>query len=115
MSLRTGVEVNVVSATLAGGCRLRITFSDGHADTLDFGPFLRSSLNPDVRKYADPEAFRSFEINHGNLVWGDYEMCFPIESLYEGFIGAVTQPHAAVAEARMSYRTKRRTPPGTAT
>jgi hypothetical protein len=35
-----------------------------------------------VRAYLDPDRFAQFELRHGELVWGDYELCFPIMDLY---------------------------------
>jgi hypothetical protein len=30
----------------------------------------------------DPVRFSQFELRHGELVWGDYDLCFPIMDLY---------------------------------
>jgi hypothetical protein len=63
-----------------------LRFSDGRIVTVDFEPFLRRSRHPDVRKYLDPESFQSYRLEHGDLMWGDFELCFPIADLYEGRI-----------------------------
>lgn len=68
----------------AGDFKLRITFNDATERTVDFGPFLRGSRNPLIRAYLDPGAFARFEVRDGDLVWGDYDLCFPIADLYEG-------------------------------
>ncbi|HKK61645.1 MAG TPA: hypothetical protein VJ951_03740 [Bacteroidales bacterium] len=41
-----------------------------------------------MAKYLDKELFKSFtiDIDYGDLIWNDYEMCFPIWALYEGRI-----------------------------
>ena len=39
-----------------------------------------------TKKYLDKELFKSFTIDFGDLVWNDYEMCFPIWVLHEGKI-----------------------------
>lgn len=83
MSLAEGIGVDIESAEPAGGYRLRLAFSDGHTVTVDFEPFLRSSRNPGVRDFLDAGRFASYEIAHGNLVWGDYELAFPITDLYD--------------------------------
>ncbi|MCX6583441.1 MAG: hypothetical protein NT166_24965 [Candidatus Aminicenantes bacterium] len=31
-------------------------------------------------------AFKKFKIEYGDLIWNDYEMCFPIMDLYENNI-----------------------------
>lgn len=86
MRLKEGAEVNIVSAECLGGHRLKITFSDGHVSILDFGPFLRGSLNPETRRFLDVKLFKNFNVTHGNLIWGDYDMCFSIDDIYEGHI-----------------------------
>jgi hypothetical protein len=101
MSLEPGQEVNIVSAEHAGGYRLWLTFSDHHKSLVDFGPLLERSMNPQTQQFLDVERFLSFRLEWGNLVWGDYEMCFPIEELYEGHAG--TSSELAVAEEKMTY------------
>jgi len=86
MRLAAGINVDVTEAELAGAHRLRLDFSDGTQRVVDFGPFLRSSGHPEIRSFLEPEKFGSFRVEHGDLLWGDYEMCFPIADLYEGHI-----------------------------
>lgn len=105
MSLKIGVPVAIVRTKDLGGYRLELTFSDGHVSMVDFGPFLRNSQNPETRRYLDAKLFREFALLHGNLVWGDYAMCYPIADLYEGNI-SFTKPARkprAVAESRTEY------------
>ncbi len=111
MSLATNVALDIVRVDHLGRYRLELTFSDGHLSTVDFGPFLRVSLNSETRRFLEEERFKSFSLIHGNLVWGDYEMCFPIEDLYEGRIGQeeFAGKVVAVAEKRGEYVAKRRT------
>ena len=123
MSLRTGIAADVVRAEPAEGYRLKLTFSDGHVSDLDFGSFLRGSMNPETRQFLDEKRFKSFSLVDGNLVWGDYEMCFSIEDLYTGEIdhrvsrerttamgGSTRQTSSnlwAVAEPRAKCETRR--------
>ena len=111
MNLAIGVAADIVRVDRLGRYRLELTFSDGHVSTVDFGPFLRGSLNPETRRFLDETRFQRFSLTHGNLVWGDHEMCFPIEDLYEGRIGQERAAGGtlAVAEKRSEYGTKRRT------
>jgi hypothetical protein len=44
------------------------------------------SLHPEIRKWLDPAAFSTFRVVYGDLVWGDYELCFPVADLYRGVI-----------------------------
>ena len=41
MNLEAGREVNVQEVKHLGECRLEITFSDRHVQTVDFEPFLQ--------------------------------------------------------------------------
>ena len=84
MTLPEDAVVDITAAEYAGGYRLRLTFSDDTARTVDFEPFLSRSHNPMIRKYLDPEEFAAFSVQYGDLVWHDYELCFPIADLYEG-------------------------------
>ena len=68
------------------GYILRLTFSDGHEQLVDFGPFLSQSHNPHIRKYLDKELFQQFTLADGDLFWHDYDLCFPLADLYEGQI-----------------------------
>ncbi|MEI7638429.1 MAG: DUF2442 domain-containing protein [Syntrophus sp. (in: bacteria)] len=76
--------VEVISVDYLDGYRLSIGFSDGHQQTVNFEPFLRRSLHPDIIKYLDPDLFKQFRIVDGQLDWHDYDLCFPIETLYDG-------------------------------
>ena len=39
-----------------------------------------------TKKYLDKKLFQKFTIEYGNIIWNDYEMCFPIWELHEGKI-----------------------------
>ena len=66
--------------------KLKITFSDGKEQIVDFGPFLKKSKHPDIQKYLEIEKFKKFSIIEGYLDWNDYELCFPTIDLYRGQI-----------------------------
>ena len=76
--------ISITSAEFIRDYKIKLTFSDGTEKEIDFGPFLRNAKNPMARKYLDKELFRNFKIEYGDIVWNDYEMCFPIWDLYEG-------------------------------
>lgn len=65
---------------------IRFTFSDGVVRTIDFKTFLNSAKNPMTRKYLDRNLFADFSIEYGDIIWNEYELCFPIWDLYEGRI-----------------------------
>ena len=81
--LAKNAVVGIVSAKYVSGYKLKIHFSDGSARTIDFGPFLQSSTNPIIRAFLDPGRFAEFNVSNGDLMWGDFELCFPIADLYE--------------------------------
>ena len=87
--------INVASAEFLGDYRLRLIFDDGTEQEVDFKPFLTRSHHPDIRAYLDPVKFASFRIEYGELVWGDYELCFPIIDLYRNQLEHIWHSEAA--------------------
>jgi DUF971 family protein len=76
--------ISIISAEYTGEYKVKLTFSDGVMKEIDFAAFLNNAKNPMARKYLDKKLFRNFKIEYGDIVWNDYEMCFPIWDLYEG-------------------------------
>jgi hypothetical protein len=74
--------INIISAELVGDYQMRLAFDDGTQQTIDFKPFLSRSVHPDIRAFLNAERFSAFRVEHGDLVWGDYDLCFPIIDLY---------------------------------
>ena len=87
--------INIVHAKLAGEYRLRLEFDDGTEQTIDFAPFLSSSRHPDIRAFLERQRFEDFRIEYGDLVWGDYDLCFPIMDLYRNQIMQVQEQESA--------------------
>ncbi len=77
-----GKCLQVTKVSYAEGYKIGVVFSDGKNTIVDFDAFLSASRHPEIRKYLDPELFREFKIQDGNLVWNDYDLIFPIEDLY---------------------------------
>jgi Protein of unknown function (DUF2442) len=86
MKLPENRVILVKAAEFVKDHQIRLTFSDGKQQVVDFGPFLNRSNNPLIRAYLEPGAFQRFAIKDGDLIWDDYELCFPIADLYEGEI-----------------------------
>ncbi|MBI4648082.1 MAG: DUF2442 domain-containing protein [Bacteroidia bacterium] len=63
--------------------KLRIVFSNGHINIVNFEPFIKKARNQMIIKYRDINLFKSFYIEEGNLIWNDYEMSFSLEDLYQ--------------------------------
>ena len=78
--------ISILSAEYTGEYKIKLTFSDGMEREIDFGAFLNNAKNPMARKYLDKKLFRNYKIEYGDIIWNDYEMCFPIWDLYEGKI-----------------------------
>lgn len=74
--------LNITAVVEVGEYTLRLSFDDGTVQTVDFKPFLSLSRHPDIRAYLDPVRFAAYRIKYGELVWGDYDLCFPIADLY---------------------------------
>jgi Protein of unknown function (DUF2442) len=66
--------------------KVALRFNDGACRVVDFAPFLRDATNPMITKYRKVKAFKSFRVQDGDLMWGDFDLIFPISSLYEGKI-----------------------------
>lgn len=103
MTLETGKGLDIVQARSAGGYSLEIEFSDGFSHKVDFEPFLSASVQPEIRKYLNADNFKRYIIKYGNLVWGDYDLCFPIEDLYSGRLLVGQEPASMVAEDTSEY------------
>jgi len=78
--------ISIDKADYLGDYVIRLQFSDGVVKDIDFQKFLENARNPMTRKYLDKEHFKSFTLDYGDLVWNDYEMCFPVWDLHEGNI-----------------------------
>jgi hypothetical protein len=63
-----------------------------------FEPFLKESMQPEIRAYLDLEKFKVFIISFGNLIGNDYSLCFPIEDLYSSLLDAFDDSKRMVAE-----------------
>lgn len=82
----TPTTINILETQWLGDYRLRLRFDDGTEQTVDFYPFLSHARHPDIRAYLSPERFTSYRLEYGELVWGDYDLCFPIADLYRNQI-----------------------------
>ncbi len=75
-------EINVIQADNLGDFRIRVLFSDGTSQEIDFKRFLSGSKHPEIRAFQESARFAAYRIEHGELIWGDYELCFPVIDLY---------------------------------
>jgi len=80
------MEIEIIKAKYIDKYKLQLLFSNKRRRIIDFEIFLNNAKNPMTKKYLDLKKFKKFYIAYGDLVWGDYEMCFPIWDLYKGKI-----------------------------
>jgi hypothetical protein len=73
----------IMTAEYIKDYKIRLVFTGNEERIIDFEPFLKVSINPMTRKFLDINEFKKFKIEYGDLIWNDYEMCFPIMDLYE--------------------------------
>ena len=78
--------INIISAIQTGEYRIRLVFDDNTVQEVDFETFLTRSHHPDIRAYLEPVRFADFRVAYGELMWGDYDLCFPIIDLYRNTI-----------------------------
>lgn len=78
--------LEVTHAEYVSGYKVRVAFNDGTVQEVDFAPFLRKARNPDLTQYRQLRKFKNFRLHYGDLMWGDYEMIFPITDLHVGVI-----------------------------
>ncbi len=76
--------IYIIKAKYISSLKVLITFSDASEKTVDFSNFLKKSNLPDLKKFRTEKNFKKFKIKSGNLIWGDYEMIFPLRDLYNG-------------------------------
>ena len=74
--------LRITEAQRVSQCSLKLRFSDGVEREIDFKPFLERSSHPDIKKYLKPKYFKTFTLADGDLMWGDFDLVFPIMDLY---------------------------------
>jgi len=82
----TSAAINIISAKQTGDYRIRLRFDDQTEQEVDFRRFFAKSLHPDIQAYLEPSRFAAFRLEYGELIWGDYDLCFPVIDLYRNQI-----------------------------
>ena len=78
--------ISITKAEYIQDYQIKFSFSDGIERMIDFSEFLINARNPMTSKYLDKKLFSNYTIEYGDIIWNDYEMCFPIWDLHEGKI-----------------------------
>lgn len=79
-------EIKIISINHLEKYKLHIVYSDGKEQDVDFEPFLRHSQHSEIQKYLNLKKFKSFTLCDGELMWGDFDLIFPIMDLYKNKI-----------------------------
>ena len=77
------MSLSILKAEYQGSYKIKLLFSDNVEKIIDFYEFLKNANNPMTKKYIDESLFLNYSIKYGDLIWNDYEMCFPIWDLYQ--------------------------------
>lgn len=75
--------ISIDKAEYIGDYKIKFSFSDSVERLIDFSGFLKNAKNPMTKKYLDKKLFKEYSIEYGDIIWNDYEMCFPIWDLHE--------------------------------
>lgn len=86
MKTQTTNYLEITEAKYVSGYKIRLAFNDGTTRIMDFEPFLRKATNPEITQYRQLRNFKKFHLHYGDLMWGDFEMIFPITDLHRGKI-----------------------------
>jgi len=78
--------ISINKASYLENYKIKFSFSDGVERIIDFFPFLNTARNPMTKKYLDIKLFKNYTLKYGDIIWNDYEMCFPVWELHEGKI-----------------------------
>ncbi|OGU58024.1 MAG: hypothetical protein A2X64_00375 [Ignavibacteria bacterium GWF2_33_9] len=74
--------VSIKEAEYLKNYKIRIVFSDDKVNIVDFADFLKHAKNPMTKKYLDQNLFKNFILANGDIIWNNFELCFPIWDLY---------------------------------
>ena len=80
------MKIAIVKAEYQQDFQIKLLFSDKSEQIVDFAEVLQTAKNPMTRKYLDLDKFKEFTVEYGDLMWNDYEMCFPTWDLYRNAI-----------------------------
>ena len=84
--MKTYENLRIRSAKYQTDYVIRFTFSDGRMVDMDFHAWLSDAhANPQDTAYLDITRFKRFKVRNGlDVMWGDYELIFPLATLYAG-------------------------------
>ena len=74
--------MKIKEAKYIDGYTLKLIFTDSKEQVVDFGPFLQKAIHPEIRKFLTLKRFKEFTLIGGELMWGEFDLIFPITDLY---------------------------------
>lgn len=83
---KTPKELKVNKVEYLDLYKLKLLFSDGTVQIIDFEVFLKNSHHPDIQKYLKLKYFKNYCLIDGDLMWGDFDLIFPVVDLYHNSI-----------------------------
>ncbi len=89
---KTPKNIQIANAQWMDKHILKLQFSDKTIQSVNFQNFLENSTHPEIRKYLKIHLFKKFKIRDGELMWGDFDLIFPIADLYHNQIEKQTKP-----------------------
>jgi hypothetical protein len=76
-------NLSITKSEYVTGYIIRLSFSDGTVNDVDFGNYLYQHPHPQYDKYRDLSKFKKYRIENGDIYWGkNGDLIFPIENLY---------------------------------
>ena len=76
-------NLSITKSEYVNGYILRLSFSDGTVNEVDFGNYLYKHPHPQYDKYRDLSKFKKYRIDNSDIYWGKHgDLMFPIENLY---------------------------------
>ena len=77
-------NLTIINSEYLDDYTIRLSFSDGTINNVDFGNYLYKYPHPQYDKYRDLSKFKKYKIdNHGDISWGKYgDLIFSVENLY---------------------------------
>ena len=77
-------DIAIKKSEYIGNYTIRLFFSDGKLNDVDFGNYLYQHPHPQYDKYRELSKFQKYKIGkHGDIYWGKHsDLIFPIENLY---------------------------------
>jgi len=76
-------NLTIIQSEYISNYIIRLSFSDGTTNDVDFGSYLYKHPHPQYDKYRDLSKFKKYHIENGDIYWGKTgDLIFPIENLY---------------------------------